>query len=163
MSAWCYVSGDRACGKNQKSISLWNQVYNIYHENRQENPREISERNVESMKGRWKRLTENANKWIAAYKEAYRRKISGMSQNDIEKEAPSWAAFVKSITSSQLQKHKLFAQHQEAVRKDVERAFGVLQARFAFLRHPCLVWDTSLMGKIMMTCIIMHNMIVDDE
>ncbi|KAL8550574.1 hypothetical protein ACS0TY_009122 [Phlomoides rotata] len=33
---------------------------------------------MESMKGRWKRLSENANKWIAAYKEAYRRKRSGM-------------------------------------------------------------------------------------
>ncbi|XP_057777007.1 uncharacterized protein LOC130995657 [Salvia miltiorrhiza] len=76
---------------------------------------------------------------------------------------PSWAVFVKSITSPQIRKHKLFAQHQESVRKDVERAFGVLQARFAFLRRPCLVWDKVLMGKIMMACIIMHNMIVEDE
>ncbi|GKD55541.1 putative nuclease HARBI1, partial [Tanacetum coccineum] len=52
---------------------------------------------------------------------------------------PSWAAFVKSISSPQIRKHRLFAQHQEAVRKDVERAFGVLQARFAFLRHPLLI------------------------
>ncbi|GJW46979.1 putative nuclease HARBI1 [Tanacetum coccineum] len=49
---------------------------------------------------------------------------------------PLWPAFVKSITSPQIRKHKLFAQHQEAVRKDVERAFGVLQARVAFLRRP---------------------------
>ncbi|KAJ9558023.1 hypothetical protein OSB04_012637 [Centaurea solstitialis] len=76
---------------------------------------------------------------------------------------PSWAAFVKSITSPQIQKHKLFAQVQEACRKDVERAFGVLQARFAFIRRPCLVWDIHLMGKIMIVCIIMHNMIVEDE
>ncbi|KAJ9546877.1 hypothetical protein OSB04_019420 [Centaurea solstitialis] len=52
---------------------------------------------------------------------------------------PSWAAFVKSITSPQLQKHKLFAQVQKSCRKDVERAFGVLQARFAFIQRPCLV------------------------
>ncbi|KAJ9547490.1 LOW QUALITY PROTEIN: hypothetical protein OSB04_020033 [Centaurea solstitialis] len=76
---------------------------------------------------------------------------------------PSWAAFVKSITSPQIQKHKLFAQVQEACRKDVERAFGVLQARFAFIRRPCLVWDRHLMGQIMIACIIMHNMIVEDE
>ncbi|KAK9057219.1 hypothetical protein SSX86_024586 [Deinandra increscens subsp. villosa] len=76
---------------------------------------------------------------------------------------PSWAAFVKSITSPQLRKHKLFAKQQEAVRKDVERAFGVLQARFAFLRHPCLVWDKEMMGKVMKACIIIHNMIVEDE
>ena len=76
---------------------------------------------------------------------------------------PAWAAFVKSIASPQIQKHKLFAQFQESIRKDVERAFGVLQARFAFLRRPCLVWDKMLMGKIMIACIIMHNMIVEDE
>ncbi|KAL8523655.1 hypothetical protein ACS0TY_013576 [Phlomoides rotata] len=59
----------------------------MYHEVQKENPEEISERNVESMKGRWKRLSENENKWIVAYKEAYRRKRSGMRQSDIEKEA----------------------------------------------------------------------------
>ncbi|KAL7589308.1 hypothetical protein Lser_V15G37254 [Lactuca serriola] len=32
---------------------------------------------------------------------------------------PSWAAFVKSRSSPQLRKHKLFAEHQEAARKDV--------------------------------------------
>ena len=76
---------------------------------------------------------------------------------------PSWATFVKSITFPTLQKHKLFAQHQESVRKDVERAFGVLQARFAFIRHPCLVWDKDNMGRTMIACIILHNMIVEDE
>ncbi|XP_023761205.1 uncharacterized protein LOC111909660 [Lactuca sativa] len=76
---------------------------------------------------------------------------------------PSWAAFVKSITSPQLRKHKLFAEHQVAARKDVKRAFGVLQARFAFLRHPCLLWDKDMMRKIMIACIIIHNMIVEDE
>lgn len=76
---------------------------------------------------------------------------------------PSWAAFVKSISSPVIQKHKMFAQHQEATRKDVERAFGVLQSRFAFIKRPCLVWDRDFMGRIMMACIIMHNMIVEDE
>ncbi|KAL7616977.1 hypothetical protein Lser_V15G01900 [Lactuca serriola] len=32
---------------------------------------------------------------------------------------PSWVAFVKSINSPQLRKHKLFVEHQEAARKDV--------------------------------------------
>lgn len=36
---------------------------------------------------------------------------------------PSWVAFFKSSTSPQIRKHKLFAQHKEAARKDVERAF----------------------------------------
>lgn len=40
---------------------------------------------------------------------------------------PEWAAFVKSIQMAQTTKHKLFTNHQEGARKDVERAFGVLQ------------------------------------
>jgi hypothetical protein len=38
------------------------------------------------------------------------------------------------------EKRKLFAQHQEATRKDVERAFGVLQSRFAIIRGPVSNW-----------------------
>ena len=49
---------------------------------------------------------------------------------------PEWAAFVKTIPLPQSKEHKLFAQHQEGARKDVERAFGVLQARFASVREP---------------------------
>ncbi|XP_038679495.1 uncharacterized protein LOC119980772 [Tripterygium wilfordii] len=44
---------------------------------------------------------------------------------------PSWATFVKSIQLPQTMKAKHFARCQESVRKDVERAFGVLQSRFA--------------------------------
>ncbi|XP_074309288.1 uncharacterized protein LOC141643861 [Silene latifolia] len=60
--------------------------------------------------------------------------------------------------------HKLFAAQQETCRKDVEHVFGVLQNRFAFIKHPCLLWDNrTMMGKVLMACIIMHNMIVEDE
>ncbi|XP_057790959.1 uncharacterized protein LOC131008076 [Salvia miltiorrhiza] len=41
------------------------------------------------MKGRWKRLNENGNKWVAACREANARRRSGMSDNDVEKEAHS--------------------------------------------------------------------------
>ncbi|XP_057723542.1 uncharacterized protein LOC130939456 [Arachis stenosperma] len=47
---------------------------------------------------------------------------------------PEWATFVKSISKPQGEKRKLFAQYQEGQRKDVERAFGVLQACFAIIR-----------------------------
>ncbi|CAH1429871.1 unnamed protein product [Lactuca virosa] len=39
------------------------------------------------MRGRCKQLSENAQKWVGAYQEAYRRKRSGMSERDIENEA----------------------------------------------------------------------------
>ncbi|XP_047326687.1 uncharacterized protein LOC124930380 [Impatiens glandulifera] len=64
---------------------------------------------------------------------------------------------------SQTPKEKLFAKHQEATRKNVERAFGVLQTRFAIIRKPSLAWNRDVISKIMMACIIMHNMIVEDE
>ncbi|XP_063944669.1 uncharacterized protein LOC108212054 [Daucus carota subsp. sativus] len=44
---------------------------------------------------------------------------------------PSWPTFVKTISKPQGNKKKYFANAQESVRKDVERAFGVLQSRFA--------------------------------
>ncbi|XP_028945290.1 uncharacterized protein [Malus domestica] len=42
---------------------------------------------------------------------------------------PSWSIFVKSFSHPDSAKKKLFSQRQESYRKDVERAFGILQAR----------------------------------
>ncbi|GAU29928.1 hypothetical protein TSUD_148370 [Trifolium subterraneum] len=58
---------------------------------------------------------------------------------------------------------KLFAKHQEGCRKDIERAFGVLQARFKIIREPARLWDIADLSIIMRSCIILHNMIVEDE
>lgn len=52
---------------------------------------------------------------------------------------PSWATFVKTILEPQGNKKKYFAAAQEACRKDVERAFGVLQSRFAIVRGPARI------------------------
>ncbi|XP_021757218.1 uncharacterized protein LOC110722221 [Chenopodium quinoa] len=76
---------------------------------------------------------------------------------------PKWSTFIDAIAVPQTLKDKLFTTRQESARKDVERAFGVLQARFAIVRKPALAWSVELMWKIMMTCIIIHNMIVEDE
>jgi hypothetical protein len=46
------------------------------------------------------------------------------------------ATFVKTIPMSQGEKRQLFAKRQESVRKYVERAFGLLQSRFAIIRGP---------------------------
>uniref|UniRef100_A0A0D3BFJ2 Myb-like domain-containing protein n=1 Tax=Brassica oleracea var. oleracea TaxID=109376 RepID=A0A0D3BFJ2_BRAOL len=51
---------------------------------------------------------------------------------------PKWTTFIQSIPIPQGPKAVLFAQHQEAVRKDVGRAFGVLQARFAIVKNLTL-------------------------
>lgn len=61
------------------------------------------------------------------------------------------------------EKRKHFASRQEACRKDVERCFGVLQARFAIIRNPCWQWSMETIADIMFACCILHNMILDDE
>uniref|UniRef100_A0A0D3CVD7 DDE Tnp4 domain-containing protein n=1 Tax=Brassica oleracea var. oleracea TaxID=109376 RepID=A0A0D3CVD7_BRAOL len=76
---------------------------------------------------------------------------------------PKWSTFIQSITLPQGPKAELFAKVQEATRKDVERAFGVLQARFAIVKNPTLSLDKEKIGKIMRACIILHNMIVENE
>ena len=52
---------------------------------------------------------------------------------------------------------------QESYRKDVERAFGVLQGRFAIIKQPARLWMKEDLRSIMLCCIILHNMIVEDD
>jgi hypothetical protein len=49
-----------------------------------------------------------------------------------------WITFVKTISSPILLKEVEFVKAQEGYRKDVERAFGVLQQRFIVVRFPAL-------------------------
>ena len=76
---------------------------------------------------------------------------------------PNWSTFVKIIPRPLGAKRKYFTSKQESARKDVERAFGVLQSRFAIVRGLVRYWDEETLANIMKACIIMHNMIIEDE
>nr|XP_051222271.1 uncharacterized protein LOC127340573 [Lolium perenne] len=76
---------------------------------------------------------------------------------------PSWAVFMKGVTLPQSEKHRLFTAAQSAWRKDVECAFGVLKARFNILAVPGRSYSRRTLGLIMRACVILHNMIIDDE
>ena len=76
---------------------------------------------------------------------------------------PSWATLVKTIPAPQDRKRQHFASAQEVAKKDVERAFGVLQARFAIVHGPAHFFHLETLKDIRMACIILHNMIVEDE
>jgi hypothetical protein len=47
-----------------------------------------------------------------------------------------WATFVKTIREPGNRAEAEFAKTQEASLKDIDRTFGVLQARFAIVRGP---------------------------
>ena len=76
---------------------------------------------------------------------------------------PKWSTFVKTISSPLGDKRKLFAKAWEAYRKDVEREFGVLQARFAIVHGPARFFFQETLQDIIKACIILHNMIIEDE
>ena len=76
---------------------------------------------------------------------------------------PQWAAFVKTISEPRGNKHIHFATMQEAARKDVERAFGVLQARWGIVRGAAIMWESETLWRLKTCCVILHNMIVEDE
>jgi hypothetical protein len=76
---------------------------------------------------------------------------------------PEWPIFVKTRCNPTEEKYSRFAKKQEAYRKDVEGAFGVLQSRWAIVRHPAKTWSVQQMWEVMIACVIMHNMIVDEK
>ncbi|CAL8082036.1 unnamed protein product [Prunus armeniaca] len=59
---------------------------------------------------------------------------------------PSWTIFVKSIPNPRSHKQKLFATYQEGYRKDVERCFGILQARWLIIRSAAQVYKPDPMN-----------------
>lgn len=76
---------------------------------------------------------------------------------------PNQVTLVKTIAHPINPKQKHFAEAQEAVRKDVKRAFGVLQAHFAIVKGSVHFWNREECGRNMKTYIILHNMIVESE
>ncbi|XP_070678045.1 uncharacterized protein [Malus domestica] len=76
---------------------------------------------------------------------------------------PRWSTFVKTVPRPRSAKEKHFARCQEECRKDVKRCFGILQARWAIVRGAARLFDVVSLRSIMMTCIILHNMIMEYE
>jgi hypothetical protein len=68
---------------------------------------------------------------------------------------------VKTISEPLTKPHKYFAKWQEASRKDVERAFAVLQRKFQFLVKAVEQWYIKDITTIVQSCIILHNMMVE--
>ncbi|XP_073351791.1 uncharacterized protein [Aegilops tauschii subsp. strangulata] len=76
---------------------------------------------------------------------------------------PQLATFVKTISEPLRNKQSLFATMQEATRKDVKRAFRVLQDRWGTVRGAAMMWKAETLWPLKTCCVILHNMTVDDE
>ncbi|XP_065075002.1 uncharacterized protein LOC135698796 [Ochlerotatus camptorhynchus] len=76
---------------------------------------------------------------------------------------PPLSTLVQTIPSPVGNKRKHFAEMQESARKDIERTFGVLTSRFEIIKNPARLWNKEELGSIMRTCIILHNMIIEDQ
>ncbi|XP_057785257.1 uncharacterized protein LOC131002807 [Salvia miltiorrhiza] len=76
---------------------------------------------------------------------------------------PEWRCFVKSPPMATNPKEAKFKKMRESARKNIERAFGVLQARWGIIQSSARGWYVDNLKEIMMCCIILHNMIVEKE
>jgi hypothetical protein len=74
-----------------------------------------------------------------------------------------WATLISVIPSSQNNKQILFTEKQQEYRKDVERAFGVLQAQYAIIKGPARLWNQIDLKYIIDCVIILHNMGISYE
>ena len=76
---------------------------------------------------------------------------------------PRYSRFVKGMKEPITQRERRFTAFQEAARKDTERAFGVLQAKFQALARPMVLRDLKQIANLCSACLIMHNMCVSDR
>jgi hypothetical protein len=76
---------------------------------------------------------------------------------------PAFSRFVKGIQVPISQKEKVYTSWQEAVRKDIERAFGVFQAKWQVFARPIHTLQLGRIATKMGCCMILHNMCVADR
>ncbi|KAI2506757.1 Ribosomal protein-like protein [Fragilaria crotonensis] len=73
---------------------------------------------------------------------------------------PELSRFVKTVEEPSDRKASAYAKWQEAARKDIERAFGVLQRKFHVLVRKIEMWYVGDIACVVNTCIMLHNMMV---
>ena len=76
---------------------------------------------------------------------------------------PDYPYVMKTIPEPVNMKQKLFARVQEGARKDVERAFGRLHAKWHILKNAGRSHKLHYLKNIWLACIILHNMTLRDQ
>jgi hypothetical protein len=70
---------------------------------------------------------------------------------------------MKSVSFPQQEKHQFFSVKQSTWRKDVECTFSLLKQSFNILVISNQSYSQRTLELIMRACLILHNMIIDDE
>jgi Plant transposon protein len=76
---------------------------------------------------------------------------------------PKYSRFVLGYKEPITDKESRFTAWQESARKDIERAFGVLQCKWKAIAFPIHSLNLSCITNLVATCIILHNMCVSDR
>ena len=76
---------------------------------------------------------------------------------------PQLSRFVQGMSNPVYRDEKKFTAWQESVRKDIERAFGVLQGKFQYMARPADERDLGTIAMRVASCLILHNMCVSDR
>ncbi|KAJ9567291.1 hypothetical protein OSB04_003257 [Centaurea solstitialis] len=76
---------------------------------------------------------------------------------------PKWTTFVKAYRYPTEPERIAFTERQESARKDIERAFAMLKSKWHIVKYPARAWTKKKLRYTMYTCIILHNMIHEDE
>ena len=76
---------------------------------------------------------------------------------------PQYSRFIRGYKHPISEREKKFTEWQEACRKDIERAFGVLQGRWQCMQRPFHQMDLAVLGARVASCLILHNMGVSDR
>ncbi|XP_022014552.1 uncharacterized protein LOC110914045 [Helianthus annuus] len=74
-----------------------------------------------------------------------------------------WAMLVETLSCPDDEGRLYYKKKQEPTRKDVERVFGVLKKRWSIIAQPSRILEKRKMRNVMYTCIILHNMILEDS
>jgi hypothetical protein len=76
---------------------------------------------------------------------------------------PSLSRFIKAIKAPIYDDEKSFTAWQESARKDIERAFGVLQCQWQCVSRPIHLMKMESIATMIAASLILHNMGVSDR
>ena len=74
---------------------------------------------------------------------------------------PKWPVFLTAPRHPATNGEKKFTKKQESVRKDFERAFGVVKCRFKILKHGLYYHSLWKCVQVIRCCFTLHNMILN--